>query len=119
MGSASLGVRLHKMWSSLAFRVALLLTLSILPIGAIAIYQTFVLSRALDDSASRKLLASTIKVMATEEVAIERSIGTARAVHIAAAHGNGGRANVSNVHAFGHTTAGGIGYRYSIRCSRQ
>ena len=77
MGTGSLGLKLRLVWSSLAFRVALLLTLSIVPIGAIAFYQTSLLSETLEEQSARALLASTVKATSAEQIAIERSLGAA------------------------------------------
>ena len=71
---------LGSIWSSLTFRVLLLLTLTIAPIGAIAVFQTSRLTDTLSERANDGVLAATLKAFASERTALERAAGAGDAL---------------------------------------
>ena len=67
-------------WSGLRARVLLLLSLALIPIGMIAVYQTSLVDKAAGLAAQRSLLALTQQAAVEERVLIERALGAGAAL---------------------------------------
>jgi len=65
-------------YNSLRVQILLLMTVALLPLGAIAIYQTNSVAKEADRNAELALLALTERAAKEEELIIERAVGTAR-----------------------------------------
>lgn len=65
-------------YNSLTIQIVLLLTLALLPLGAVAIYQTNRVAAEADTNAQLALLAVTGRAAKAEELIIERAFGAAR-----------------------------------------
>lgn len=67
-------------WSGLRVRVLMLLSLALLPIGLIAVYQTSQVDAAAEENAQLALLALTRQAAFEERTAIERALGASQAL---------------------------------------
>lgn len=67
----------QKWYNGLRFQIIFLLTLALLPIGAVAVYQTNRVEEQADQSTRLALLALTARAARSEEKTLERAIGVA------------------------------------------
>ena len=67
----------RRIFGSLAFRLLALLSLALMPIGAIAVFQTAQLSEQLRQRAESSVLGETFEAVEFERGVIERAYGTA------------------------------------------
>ena len=65
-------------YNSLRFQIVVLLTLALLPLGAVAIYQTSRVEAEADRNAQRALLALTGRAAKSEELIIQSAFGVSR-----------------------------------------
>ena len=114
---ATKGIKFRKVWTSLTLRVLVLLTLTMAPIGTIALYQTSILSQALEDQAHSALIAATLESVTAERVALERAIGSAEALSLATV--SGWADTEACTRAFAEAISGRDGYRFAGIVTRQ
>lgn len=67
-------------YRKLSIQLIALLTVALLPLGMIALYQTNRISEAVDKTAADALLSLTQSVARTEQLLIERAVGAARSI---------------------------------------